>query len=160
METKLLFELAEMYSNIIAENVKTELIKLNHESHLLSGDDSGLKNIWEEICVQVQHEESNDWHLHLDLMDNLVQNAFEVQPKSIKRLLNYIGSLDQNDFENDEECVLNDEYGIKEIRNNLIKIADNYTNTNISNYINGEEYDEDEEEFKDDDEYEDDEEKN
>jgi len=27
----------------------------------LSGDDSGLENVWDEVCVQMQHEKSFHW---------------------------------------------------------------------------------------------------
>jgi hypothetical protein len=34
---------------------------LRRMEHTLSGDDSGLKTTWDEICVQVQHEHSFAW---------------------------------------------------------------------------------------------------
>src|SRR5688500_13420926 len=37
-----------------------------------SGDDSGLKNVWEEICVQVQGEESVFWEAYLETIESLI----------------------------------------------------------------------------------------
>ena len=37
-----------------------------------SGDDSGLVNIWEEICVQVQHEQSVMWDVYDDMVRDTV----------------------------------------------------------------------------------------
>lgn len=39
---------------------------------LLSGDDSGLSNVWDEVCVQVQGEESFHWDTYLDVIDDLL----------------------------------------------------------------------------------------
>lgn len=41
----------------------------------LSGDDSGLENVWEEICVQVQGEESFYWEIYLKTMSDAVLGA-------------------------------------------------------------------------------------
>ena len=38
-----------------------------------SGDDSGLVNVWEEFCVQVQGEESIFWALYQELVDEAVE---------------------------------------------------------------------------------------
>lgn len=41
---------------------------------ILSGDDSGLANTWEEVCVQIQHEHSFNWSTYEDLVTQLVGN--------------------------------------------------------------------------------------
>lgn len=38
---------------------------------MLSGD-SGLKNVWEEVCVQVQFEYSIDWDTYETVIDDLL----------------------------------------------------------------------------------------
>lgn len=38
----------------------------------LSGDDSGLDTVWEEICVQVRHEQSFSWDLYDELVRDLI----------------------------------------------------------------------------------------
>jgi len=42
------------------------------DGEMLSGD-SGLANVWEEICAQVQSEQSFDWPVYQGVMDSLVQ---------------------------------------------------------------------------------------
>lgn len=44
---------------------------------MLSGDGTGLKNIWDEVCVQVQSEESYAWHAYLETIR--VTIAYEVE---------------------------------------------------------------------------------
>lgn len=40
----------------------------------LSGD-SGLKNAWEEVCAQVQREESVDWSIYEDTIEDLLHSV-------------------------------------------------------------------------------------
>ncbi len=45
-----------------------------------SGDDSPLKNVWDEICVQMQTEESVMWEVYLDVISSLIKS--ELKPLS------------------------------------------------------------------------------
>lgn len=46
----------------VFERVKSKTIKmLDAMEGGYSGDSSGLSSLWEELCVQVQHEQSIDW---------------------------------------------------------------------------------------------------
>lgn len=42
---------------------------------LLSGPDSGLRSVWEEICAQVQQEESFFWDTYLDVIADMVEDG-------------------------------------------------------------------------------------
>ena len=44
---------------------------------LLSGDGSGLKSAWQEICVQVQGEESVFWDAYIQLMRDYVLSRLQ-----------------------------------------------------------------------------------
>jgi len=37
-----------------------------------SGDDTPLKNIWDEVCVQVQGEESAMWDTYSETIQSLI----------------------------------------------------------------------------------------
>ena len=43
----------------------------------LSGEDSGLSNCWEEICVQVQHEESIYWDTYVEVVKAFIAGEIE-----------------------------------------------------------------------------------
>ena len=45
-----------------------------------SGDGSGLKNAWDEICVQVQYDESTSWDTYVDLMEGMAEGEIEELP--------------------------------------------------------------------------------
>jgi len=53
---------------------------------MLSGD-SGLRNIWEEICAQVQGEESCDWDTYVELIEDFIQGKVEQLPRSAQLAL-------------------------------------------------------------------------
>lgn len=40
------------------------------DAEMLSGDDSGLMNVWEEVCAQAQGETSVFWDTYVELIDN------------------------------------------------------------------------------------------
>ncbi len=43
----------------------------------LSGDDAGLKNVWEEFCVQVQGEESFFWDEYIQTVEDVLAGALK-----------------------------------------------------------------------------------
>ena len=36
-----------------------------------SGDDSGLRNVWDEVCVQVQDQETEMWDVYLETIRSM-----------------------------------------------------------------------------------------
>jgi len=57
------------------EQVATAVIKVlraDKESRL-SGDDSGLQNVWDEICVQIRGESSIYWDDYLDTAKRIIE---------------------------------------------------------------------------------------
>jgi hypothetical protein len=58
-----------------------------------SGDNSGLKNIWDEICVQMQDEQSTMWDAYEDTICHIIEfeldkqliNVIEAIPTSLKQ---------------------------------------------------------------------------
>lgn len=46
----------------------------------LSGEDYGLRNAWEEICVQVQDQHSIDWDAYIDTIDQSIIHALPELP--------------------------------------------------------------------------------
>ena len=57
------------------EQVAGKVIKSlrDEKKGLQSGDDSGLINIWDEICVQLQREQSEMWDLYQDMITGSVE---------------------------------------------------------------------------------------
>lgn len=57
-------------SSDIARKTAGELRKLTNT--LALGEDTGLKNTWEEICVQIQYEQSVLWDAYEDTIDAII----------------------------------------------------------------------------------------
>ena len=51
----------------------------------LSGDDSELKNTWDEICVQVQGDQSFFWDAYKQCLNNTVAGALlDLEPYELE----------------------------------------------------------------------------
>lgn len=73
---KMYQSLIRQYANVVAERVCDGVIEdLKQITTTLSGDDSGLRNTWEEICVQVQGEESFFWDEYQTVMQDAILGA-------------------------------------------------------------------------------------
>jgi hypothetical protein len=60
-EREIVRAVADATAKRIARRVISALVQMRHT---LSGDGSGLKTTWAEICVQVQYQESFKWHVY------------------------------------------------------------------------------------------------
>jgi hypothetical protein len=67
---KILCTLGENASQRIVRKVIRNLQELNDTNALLSGENSGLANTWDEICVQLQGEESYFWDAYEDMIES------------------------------------------------------------------------------------------
>ena len=78
----------------LAEEATTGLARLAirdlkrlREGHLQSGSDSGLRDVWDEVCVQVQHQESVMWSAYESVMYGVIErraaNASRLQLHAI-----------------------------------------------------------------------------
>ena len=53
----------------------------------LSGEDSGLADVWEELCVQVQTEQSFYWDTYLTMLDETIEARVSALPKPFQDAL-------------------------------------------------------------------------
>ena len=77
-QEKILLDIAKRNFERIATNTIRNM--QGYKDGLLSGDDTVLKNAWDEICVQVQYERSFYWFAYLEMMEQYVR--YEVQKLS------------------------------------------------------------------------------
>ena len=63
-EHKILSRVAKKKAKQLTRKVISNLQQLDST---LSGDDSGLINVWDEICVQVQDEQSWYWDSYMEV---------------------------------------------------------------------------------------------
>jgi hypothetical protein len=68
---KIISDIADGKCKKISRKVVRGLQKITED--MQSGDDTPLKNIWDEICVQVQGEESVMWEAYLNTIRSFIQ---------------------------------------------------------------------------------------
>ncbi len=72
-------KITNQLANTISERIsrKVELSLKRMKEGLQSGDDSGLENLWDEVCVQVQAVHSMFWDLYNDYVIDLIKPHIE-----------------------------------------------------------------------------------
>lgn len=71
IENYIVEELAWQIEKVVITHTKRSLRQLKGDS-MLSGDDSLLRNVWDEICVQQQGEESFYWSAYQETIDQIL----------------------------------------------------------------------------------------
>lgn len=122
----------------------------------LSGDDSGLENTWEEICVQVQGEQSFFWDAYSDAMHDAVLGAMQKLPERDELAL-WLQTEEGRDWHwelawEEEQLPRSERISLKPepfpisseaiaryvVSEYLMQAAEDYTNLNIECYLSGE----------------------
>ena len=139
-EFDLLLGVSSYHEDLISENVISKLKALRDPNFLLSGDDSGLENTWEEVCSQVQGEESFHWDVYINTIENFIDIELANTDVCFFNVLNYVHYFGISEDNKDDEPSL-----VQTILEDILFKADLFTNTNIENYLNDEEEEEEEE---------------
>jgi len=83
-ESAIISAVAQQAAQRITRKVVAALQRMNIT---LSGDDSGLKTTWDEICVQVQYEESFAWEVYDETVRGIVDEYVRELPKHEREAL-------------------------------------------------------------------------
>lgn len=67
-----------------------------------SGDDSGLRNVWDEVCVQVQGQESVMWDVYLDTISGIIAGYLSGLDDAVKQAI-WLQTNNGMDWEPSEE---------------------------------------------------------
>ena len=78
-QENILRQIADRQCNRICRATIRNLQKLTDCN--LSGDDTVLKNTWDEICVQVQSEESYAWDAYVQTINATIAYEVEILPR-------------------------------------------------------------------------------
>ncbi len=128
-------QIKNYHTKFIVNKTIRELKKLKDTQ--LSGDDSGLKNFWEEYAVQLQEEQSFFFDAYVDTIKNFVDAEISKQPEEIQKLLDFSENenFDEDDeFENNKFYYARD-FAIDKIIEDIDSIAINFENKNITKYL-------------------------
>lgn len=136
-EEQVVRALALRISSDIARKTAVALRKLTNT--LALGDDTGLKNTWEEVCVQIQYEQSVLWDAYEDTIDAIILAHVEnlEQYEMIAMWLQTTEGIDwQVDCEDQETPPFSCRDIVEYVRGvHLFELAGKYTNRRILDYL-------------------------
>jgi hypothetical protein len=105
-----------------------------------SGDDSGLESVWEEICVQVQYEQSVMWEAYVETMEGLLFGLVEELPSHEQEALWLVTDTGEEWDCEDEDLreaypVLHEDTVRYLLNEHLLPEAGRWSNQRISTYL-------------------------
>jgi hypothetical protein len=103
----------------------------------LSGDDSILKNVWEEFCVQLQGEHSVFWSTYEDTIRIIVEGHVAELPRFEAEAV-YLQTdhvFDNPPDENRRAAIYEEAMVEMIIRDYVYRDADNWSNSHIRAYM-------------------------
>ncbi len=128
------------FADEIVNRISNRVIRyLRTITTTLSGDDSPLKNSWEEICVQVQFEQSICWDVYTYTIDLAIEGEVEeLQEHELAAI--WFQTLDGEEWgftdgSDREEPYMDRQAVVAVIRERVLSEANSYTNARIRKYI-------------------------
>lgn len=120
----------------ISKIVSLIIRQLQGSKITLSGEDSGLENTWDEICVQIQHEYAYQW----DLYEETVLETIKVEVDSMawhEQLAIWLETeaAYSYDDEDDLESMYDPSDTYYHIKSIIFQKADHWSNKRIRKYL-------------------------
>ena len=120
--------------------VRGELMAMNEG--LLSGDDSGLLNVWEEVCAQVQGEESIFWETYLEVLEDRLRAHLSSPPNEAELAL-WIETSDgycwmsehRTDAEGESDAPFDREGIVRHLQSEVLEVAGNDESPRVRRYL-------------------------
>ena len=135
-ELNLLMLIANEKRTEIVNRIINDLKQLQAKDNVLVyGDDSGLRNSWEEYCVYMQKTDEFLSYAFDTTIYNFAKDGLSKLPSPYKETLEYIGFI--NIMEDTQDHFgFSEEEAITEIIAQINEIAMNDESRNVSRYVN------------------------
>jgi len=137
-EYSILYNLKEYHAQKIGVKVIRILKQLKGDS-LLESSDHGLKNTWEEICVQIQDEESVFWNAYDETVEQTINFVFKKVDNEILKFLSIMSDDEFNVTEKDnfkyEDYAFNTDSAGDVVKKEVYNRARVFSNNNIKRYL-------------------------
>lgn len=133
---KIISDLAEAACNRLSRKVIRSLTRMTNG--MQSGDDPPLKNVWDEICVQVQGQESVMWDVYSDTIQSRLLEEVTKLDTATKQAIwlqtdeSIDWSVDNEDQEVPSVCEDIAQYIFDGF---VLSAAGNWTNKRIEKYL-------------------------
>ena len=137
-EHQIVRDLAEALSRRLVSACIRDLQSMSGDV-LLSGEFSGLRNVWDEICVQQQCEHSFFWQTYLDCIDTFIAARLEdLQPYELDALWLLTREGDDWAYEDEDRRetypVLRDQV-VSSLQDEVLTQALDWSNDRIARYL-------------------------
>jgi hypothetical protein len=141
-QDKIISGLANSKCEAISRKVIRALIKMT--DGMQSGDGTPLKNIWDEICIQVQEEHSVMWDSYLNTVQSLILGAVAELDATTKQAI-WLQTDEGMDWEvayqeGQKVPIVEEDIGQYILNNFVLPAAADWTNKRIEEYILKERY--------------------
>jgi hypothetical protein len=139
-ETRIVQALAESVCQRISRKTIRALQSMTDANMLLSGDDSGLISVWEEICVQLQNEESFSWDAYEETIRTFVDSYVD-ELSNYEREAVWLQTPEGEDWDSelDEEResypVFNDDITNYIVNDYVLSKGNDWSNSRIRAYL-------------------------
>jgi len=136
---KIISDLAEAAGKRLSRKVIRSLTKMS--DGMQSGDDTPLKNIWDEICVQVQDEKSGMWDHYLDTIQPIILGEVVELDAATKQAIwlqtdeGIDWSVDNEDQEDQEVPIVCEDIAKFILDSFVLSAAADWTNKRIEKYL-------------------------
>lgn len=121
----------------ISKTVSLIIRKLQEFKITLSGEDSGLENTWDEICVQIQGEYSYHWDLYEDIVLDLIEEEVNKMPIHVQLTI-WLETESAYSYDEDEDDLVS-KYDPSDVYNHFKSIifqkAGDWGNRRIRRYL-------------------------
>lgn len=74
-----------------------------------SGDDSGLANLWDEVCVQVQGQESGMWDYYWEMMRDMIEKQVDTLSAELTEAI-WLQTEEGSDWASDRDSDVESEH--------------------------------------------------
>lgn len=137
-ESRIVRTFAEMVCQRMTRKVIADLQRM--ESSSLLGDDSGSSNTWDEICMQIQYDQSFYWHAYdftvRSLVDAYVEDLADFEREAVWLQTQEGEDWDcEDDMERDLYPVSIDDIVAYIMESFVYADAGRWSNSRIRNYI-------------------------
>ncbi|HLO55485.1 MAG TPA: hypothetical protein VK169_14420 [Saprospiraceae bacterium] len=135
-ELNLLMLIANEKRTEIVNRIINDLKQLkSNDNVLVYGDDSGLRNSWEEYCVYIQKTDDMLSYVFDNTIHNFAKDELSKLPFPYKETIEYIGFINIME-DTQDDFGFSEEEAITEIIAQINEIAMNDESRNVSRYVN------------------------
>ena len=127
--------LAKRDGEAIARKVQRDLQHMTEG--MQSGDDSGLANLWDEVCVQMQRQASVMWELYTDIMTTMIlTHVRSLTVEQQEAIWLQTSASEEGDSSQDGNATdSDDEIASYIMREYLLNLAVNWKNRRIERFL-------------------------